>query len=155
MKTRLAPILLTGLAVGIALIFVGLALLARFSEPKATHLIRSVPSPDGQTTAQIWQVVTPMHAGPDYAQVSLRARDGVTSTPVYARAFFCNDFSGYSLQWESNKRLTVWFGSCDMGASRSTADNVVLQESSKWRDIAIIYRDSGHVAHSSNWQPSY
>jgi hypothetical protein len=50
-------------------------LVADFPEHAADHLIAQVVSPEGQKIAELHEIITPMHGGPDTLQVMLHAKN--------------------------------------------------------------------------------
>jgi hypothetical protein len=120
-----------------------------FSGHSKSRLIRETTSPDGRFVAEVREVITPMHGGPDSVQVMLRPATHAVGDVVYSQTFECGpDYSAFQIEWQSPANLTVSSGTCDAGRYRSAGDNNVFQRSTTWQGVSINYRDSGHVAHS-------
>ena len=109
-------------------------------------VIREKTSPDGKLVAEMHELTTPMHGGPDTVSVTIRQ----TGYPyeneiIYSRIYECDDFSGFDLQWKRSSEVTISYGNCN-GRWHTPDENKVLETKSAWRDVKIEYRDSGHVA---------
>jgi hypothetical protein len=131
------------LLVGFVILVVG------FRGQNKSHVIRQSTSPDGNVIAEVRELITPMHGGPDLVQVVLRPTTDAVGDVVYSRVFECGpDYSAFQVEWQSSKSLTVSYGTCDAGRYHSATDNDVFQKNATWQDVSISYRDSGHVAHA-------
>jgi hypothetical protein len=125
-------------------------LVADFGGHTKTRLIRESASPNGQVIASAYEVITPMHGGPDSVQVTLRPSTFALGDIIYSEAFECGpDYSAFQFEWQSPSRLTVSYGICDAGRYRSATDNKILRKIGRWQEVSIVYRESGHVAHAN------
>jgi hypothetical protein len=114
-----------------------------------TRLIRESTSPDGHLVAEIHEVITPMHGGPDMVQVTLRPASRAVGDIIYSQTFECGpDYRAFQVEWQTAQNLTVSYGICDAGRYNSASDKKVFQKSASWEGINIIYKDSGYVAHA-------
>jgi hypothetical protein len=114
-----------------------------------SRLVRESISPNGHLVAEVHEVITPMHGGPDTVQVTLRPASRAVGDIVYSQTFECGpDYSAFQVEWQDSKNLTVSYGICDAGRYHSASDKNVFQKSTSWEGISISYRDSGYVAHA-------
>jgi len=132
------------------LLFGFLAFAHYFAGKDKTHLIRESKSPDGKFVAEIREVITPMHGGPDLIQVAIRPAGYSVPDIIYSQTFECGpDDRAFQLAWLSPKTLGVSYGMCDAGQYRRAADNKVTQKITDWHDVSIQYRQSDYIAHGS------
>jgi hypothetical protein len=139
-------------AIGALVVILFASLLVDFSGHAKDRVLKKAVSPDGQFVAEVHEVITPMHGGPDRVDVTLQDQrsDQLVQAVVYSRIFECGpDYAGYGLRWQSSQSLTIWYPTCDGGRYRSPADNWVLQKLDMWRGVAIVYHNSGYVAHAT------
>jgi hypothetical protein len=109
-------------------------------------VIREKTSPDGKLVAEMHELTTAMHGGPDTVSVTIRQTGyPYENETIYSRVYECDDFSGFDLQWKRSNELTISYGNCN-GRWQTPDENRVLETKSTWRDVKIEYRDSGHVA---------
>lgn len=100
------------------------------------HVVKRAVSPDGRVVAELHEVVTPMHGGPDLIRLTLSTIAGSASEVVYSSAFECGpDFSGYGLQWQSAHSLLFLYKACAANPS-NTGQGTHLNS---WRDVNIHY----------------
>ena len=98
--------LLLGTACLIVLAIVAF-LVVDFPGHSTDHVVKRAVSPDGRGVAELHEVVTPMHAGPDLIRLKLSSIAGNDSATVYSSVFECGpDFSGYDLRWQSAHSLS-------------------------------------------------
>ena len=110
-------------------------------------VIREKTSPDGKLVAEMHELTTPMHGGPDTVSVTIRQTGyPYENETIYSRVYECDDFSGFDLQWKQSNELTISYGNCNSGRWHTPDENRVLETKSTWRDVKIEYRDSGHLA---------
>jgi hypothetical protein len=108
------------------------------------QLIKQAISSDGKLVAEIHQIITPMHGGPDILQVTIRSAKYSSGDVVYSQTYECDTFR---LQWKNPNELTVVYGACDSGRWHTKDENKVWQRNLEWRDVTIDYQDSGDVVH--------
>ena len=110
-------------------------------------VIREKTSPDGKLVAEMHELTTAMHGGPDTVSVTIRQTGyPYENETIYSRVYECDDFNGFDLQWKQSNELTISYGNCNSGRWHTSDENRVLQTKSAWRDVKIDYRDSGHLA---------
>ena len=110
-------------------------------------VIREKTSPDGKLVAEMHELTTAMHGGPDTVSVTIRQTGyPYENETIYSRVYECDDFSGFDLQWKQSNELTISYGNCNSGRWHTPDENRVLETKSTWRDVKIEYRDSGHLA---------
>jgi hypothetical protein len=110
-------------------------------------VIREKTSPDGKLVAEMHELTTAMHGGPDSVSVTIRQTGyPYENETIYSRVYECDDFSGFDLQWKQSNELTISYGNCNSGRWHTSDENRVLQTKSAWHDVKIDYRDSGHLA---------
>jgi len=110
-------------------------------------VIREKTSPDGKLVAEIRELTTAMHGGPDTVSVMITQTGyPYENETIYSRVYECDDFNGFDLQWKQSNELTISYGNCNSGRWHTSDENRVLQTKSAWRDVKIDYRDSGHLA---------
>jgi hypothetical protein len=142
--------LLIGFGTILALLGMGFAfLVVDFRGHDQTRLIRESASPDGRLVADVNEVITPMHGGPDTVQVTLRPASRAIGDVIYSQTFECGpDYSAFQVEWQTSQNLTVSYGICDAGRYTSASDKKVLQKRTSWEGINISYKDSGYMAHA-------
>jgi hypothetical protein len=112
------------------------------------RLIRESTSPDGRVVAEIREVITPMHGGPDEVQVLLRSTRSTFGDIIYSQTFECGpDYDAFHVNWRSSNDLIVTYGTCDLGPYASGTDNSTIHKRTSWHDVGITYEPSSHVAH--------
>jgi hypothetical protein len=117
-----------------------------FAGQNKTRLIRESASPDGHFVAEVREVITPMHGGPDLVQVVLKSASQSEGDVVYSQVFECGpDYSAFQVAWQSPDSLAVSYGACDAGNFQSPTGN---KKSMAWHEVKISYRDTGHMARS-------
>ena len=110
--------------------------------------IKQSLSPDGQFSAEVDQLITPMHGGPDTIQVRLKRVKRGPEVIIYERTYGCsNDYRGYDVRWMTVKDLTVVYGACDSGRWHSPDENNVHTKIARAQGVDITFEDSGHTAH--------
>ena len=106
MTRPLKWILLLFGAAGLIVLAVIVFLVVDFPGQSTDHVVRRAVSPDGQVVAELHEVVTAMHGGPDLIRLTLSTIAGNDSAIVYSSVFECGpDFSGYDLRWQSAHNL--------------------------------------------------
>ena len=113
--------------------------------PKDTLTLQAI-SPDGKLVAELHQVITPMHGGPDTFYISMRRNSLPEGENVYSQTYECNDFTRFRLTWLNPKELSVSYGTCNLGRLHSDNDNKVWNRVESWQDIKIDYQDTKYVA---------
>ena len=113
------------------------------------HIIQRRPSPDGKLVAEIHTFTTAMWGGPDTLYVSIGEVEHAHGDKVYSRTYECDDFSGFKLEWNTPKDLTVTYGECnppsgDQSPAEHARENKIWQSNIAWRDVMIHYIDSHH-----------
>ena len=128
------------------ILLVLIALMIDWSKSAKDDVIREKTSPDGKLVAEMHELTTPMHGGPDTVSVTIRQTEYTYENEIiYSRIYECDDFSGFDLQWKRSNELTISYGNCN-GRWHTPDENRVLETKSTWRDVKIEYRESGHVA---------
>jgi hypothetical protein len=128
------------------ILLVLIALMIDWSKSAKDDVIREKTSPDGNLVAEMHELTTPMHGGPDTVSVTIRQTEyPYENEIIYSRIYECDDFSGFDLQWKRSNELTISYGNCN-GRWHTPDENRVLETKSTWRDVKIEYRESGHVA---------
>jgi len=128
------------------ILLVLIALMIDWSKSAKDDVIREKTSPDGNLVAEMHELTTPMHGGPDTVSVTIRQTEYTYENEIiYSRIYECDDFSGFDLQWKRSNELTISYGNCN-GRWHTPDENRVLETKSTWRDVKIEYRESGHVA---------
>jgi len=128
------------------ILLVLIALMIDWSKSAKDDVIREKTSPDGKLVAEMHELTTPMHGGPDTVSVTIRQTEyPYENEIIYSRIYECDDFSGFDLQWKRSNKLTISYGNCN-GRWHTPDENRVLETKSTWRDVKIEYRESGHVA---------
>ena len=132
------------------LLFAGfMVLVVDFGGHSKSRLLVESTSTDGRLVAEVREVVTPMHGGPDSVQVSLRSVTRAAGDVIYSQVFECGpDYSAFQVKWESPTVLVISYGTCDAGRYRSPTDNKILQMNTVWHDVTIRYQNSEYVAHA-------
>ena len=113
--------------------------------PKDT-MIQQALSPDGKLVAELHQVITPMHGGPDTLYVSMRPNSVTEGEHIYSQTYECDDFTQFRLTWLNPKELNVSYGTCNLGRLHYDNDNKVWNRVESWQDIKINYQDTKYVA---------
>ena len=111
------------------------------------QLIKQAFSNDGKFVAEIHQIVTPMHGGPDILQVTIRPVKVSSGEVVYSQTYECSSYESFRLQWKNPDRLTIVYGACDSGRWHTQDENKVWQKNLEWGDVKIDYQNSGDVVH--------
>ena len=128
------------------ILLVLIALMIDWSKSAKDDVIREKTSPDGKLVAEMHELTTAMHGGPDTVSVTIRQTGyPYENETIYSRVYECDDFSGFDLQWKRSNELTISYGNCN-GRWHTPDENRVLETKSTWRDVKIEYRESGHVA---------
>ena len=128
------------------ILLVLIALMIDWSKSAKDDVIREKTSPDGKLVAEMHELTTAMHGGPDTVSVTIRQTGyPYENETIYSRVYECDDFSGFDLQWKRSNELTISYGNCN-GRWQTPDENRVLETKSTWRDVKIEYRESGHVA---------
>ena len=93
---------------GIALVLALLALLeVDFGGSERNHVIWQARSPDARYVAELHEVITPMHGGPERVEVTWKSKEAFRAV-VYAQTFECGpDDNGYQWQWSSSRTLII------------------------------------------------
>jgi hypothetical protein len=142
------PLILSGVFL-LVLLAGFLWLVADFGANDITRSIRQSESADGRFVAEVREVITRMHGGPDSVQVTLRATKSALGDVVFSQTFECGpDYSAFQVEWKSPQSLVIQEGMCDAGRYSSASNNKVLQKSEAWHQVKISYRRSDHVAHA-------
>jgi hypothetical protein len=111
------------------------------------QLVKQAASPDGKLMAELHQITTPMHGGPDTLRVTIGPIKGPSGGVVYSRSYECtSDYSAFRLQWKTPNELIVTYGTCNSGRWHTKDENKVWQSYAEWHDVKINYLDSGYVA---------
>ena len=141
-----APVIWTLGGAFALILLVLIALMIDWSKSAKDDVIREKTSPDGNLVAEMHELTTPMHGGPDTVSVTIRQTEyPYENEIIYSRIYECDDFSGFDLQWKRSNELTISYGNCN-GRWHTPDENRVLETKSTWRDVKIEYRESGHVA---------
>ncbi len=113
--------------------------------PKDTMILQEL-SPDGKLVAELHQVITPMHGGPDTFYISMRSNNMTKGENVYSQTYECNDFTRFRLTWLNPKELNVSYGTCNSGRLHYDNENKVWNRVQSSQDIKINYQDTKYVA---------
>lgn len=137
MTRPLKWILLLFGAAGLVVLAIIVFLVVDFPGQSTDHVVKRAVSPDGRVVAELHEVVTAMHGGPDLIHLTLSSIAGKDSAIVYSSVFECGpDFSGYELRWQSAHSLSFLYKTCAANPS-NTAQGTQLNS---WRDVNIHYQ---------------
>lgn len=134
------------IAGAMALLFAALGWVAGSGWHDTEVPVTKAASPDGSWLAELIEVVTPMHGGPDTLIVRLRERGDVKGIVVYDRNYECGpaDYTAYKLEWRAPRLLSITYGDCD--ARNPAVDNIESLRLAAYKDVQIVYEHSTHVA---------
>lgn len=136
MTRPLKWILLLFGAAGLIILATIVLLVVDFPGHSTDHVVIRAVSPDGQLVAELHEVVTAMHGGPDLIRLKLSTISGNDSAIIYSSVFECGpDFSGYDLRWQSAHSLSFLYKACASDPS-NTGQGTHLNS---WRDVRIHY----------------
>jgi hypothetical protein len=106
---------LLGVILGVVLVavLVLVGFLVLDSGGSKDQTIKQAASPNGKLVAEIHQITTPMHGGPDTLTVTIRQAQDPIGQKVYSRTYECDDFSAFRIQWMAPSELTIMYGACN------------------------------------------
>jgi hypothetical protein len=89
-------------------------------------------------------VITPVHGGPDYFDVTIARASDAFGDSVFSHEFGCTDFSSFRVWWTDPKHASVRYGGCDTGHGESRNTNPETLSVS-WKDVVVTIDPSGAI----------